>query len=336
MKTLLVLGATGVMGQRIVRLARRLLPDVRCVGGSRRAITDVNAIINAVGPFDYDPTTLVTSCFEAGCHYVDIAETPEFIVAVEQTAKELADKHDAAQRPPSVLSGCSTVPGLIQVFAQHWAGHEDVHHLRILLSLGSANPISPTLLFSLLRPLGQKTPDGATYFGELIRKSFPDTATRLYGRYPSPFEVNGIRIDDRWLSTQFYAGMDRAIYTYALWLVAKFLPRLSAPQLMRLCRFAIPLITIARWFGTTEGILSTEAHGDANQIVDEIQVRAQQEGLNVPALPSVWAARKLLEEDKLLPSGPISLDQLFTPQQVMEWLQQEGYVVSSHERRSAP
>lgn len=96
MNTLLVLGASGEMLRRVVRLARSLLPGVRVVeasrhpdpgdpdrrrvdihdhGSLRRALEDVDAVINAVGPFDYDPTPTVTACIESGCHYIDLAET---------------------------------------------------------------------------------------------------------------------------------------------------------------------------------------------------------------------------------------------------------------------
>ena len=77
MKQLLVLGATGVMGRCAVALARRRLRTSRVLQGLprrppdagpdpcavdihdpnslRRALADVQVVINAVGPFDYDP-----------------------------------------------------------------------------------------------------------------------------------------------------------------------------------------------------------------------------------------------------------------------------------------
>src|SRR5262249_35249739 len=103
MKRLLVLGATGVMGRLLVPLCRRLLPETEVLQASRhappaadqrtvdihdpeslrRGLAGIDAVINSVGPFDYDPRPLVTACVTAGCHYVDIAETPDFIAAVE-------------------------------------------------------------------------------------------------------------------------------------------------------------------------------------------------------------------------------------------------------------
>src|SRR5205807_3186622 len=123
-------------------------------------LAGADAVINAVGPFDYDPRPLVTACLAAGCHYVDIAETPDFIAAVEDAACPFAD----ASPPVHALSGCSTVPGLVQVLAQQWADHPEVRRLRILLGMGSNNPVSAALLYSLVKPLGTRAPDGTRYF----------------------------------------------------------------------------------------------------------------------------------------------------------------------------
>ena len=187
MKTLLVLGASGEMGRRVVRLARRLLPGVRVVETSRhadpgdpdqrrvdlhdhdslpRALAGVDAVINAVGPYDYDPTPLVTACTGAGCHYIDLAETAGFIDAVERAARV----RRAGGRRACVVSGCSTIPGLVRVLARRWADRDDVARVRILLSMGSGNPVTPALLFSLLRPLGSPAPDGSRYYDRLVRK----------------------------------------------------------------------------------------------------------------------------------------------------------------------
>ena len=343
MKTLLVLGASGEMGRRVVRLARSLLPGVRVVevsrhpdpgdpdrrrvdihdhGSLRRALEDVDAVINAVGPFDYDPTPPVTACIESGCQYIDLAETAGFIDAVERAA------HDrrAGGRRACVVSGCSTIPGLVQVLARQWADRDDVTSMRILLSMGSANPVTPTLLFSLLRPLGSRAPDGSRYFARLVRKTPPHASPRLYGRFPSSFDATGIRLGSRVLPATLHAGLDRDVLNRVLWLSARVLPALSSRLLMRLCRLAQPFMSPVRALGTPVGILVIEALGERGGLVDEIVVRADHEGLDIPALPSVWAVRRLLVEEDL-PDGAMSLDRLFTPREAASWLRQAGYAV---------
>jgi hypothetical protein len=339
MKTLLVLGATGLMGRRVVVLAGRLLPDVRVLRGSRRAapetdpdsravdvhdagsvrraLAGVQVVINAVGPFDYDPAPLLRGCAEAGCHYVDIAETPAFIAAVERLAGRQAG---------TAVSGASTVPGLVEVLGQQWSGRDDVRQVRILLGMGSANPVSPTLLSSLLMPLGSRAPDGSRYFDRLVRKRLRGLPARLYGRFPSPFDARGIRVGGRVLPATFFAGLDRPALVRALWWAARLVPRLPRPALSWLCRLAQPVLPLVRRLGTTVGVLSVEALDGQGRLLADVEVRAMREGLNVPALPSVWAARRLLAEEA--PSGALRLEQLITPQEAAGWLSAEGYQVA--------
>jgi hypothetical protein len=337
-KTLLVLGATGLMGRRIVALAGRLLPGVRVLRGARRvdpqadpdgravdihdidsvrrAVAGVQVVINAVGPFEYDPAPLLKGCAEAGCHYVDLAETPTFIAAVERLAGPLA----------AAVSGCSTVPGLVEVLAQQWSGRDDVRRVRVLLGMGTANPVSPTLFYSLLSPLGSRAPDGGRYYDRLVRKRLRGLPARLYGRFPSPFDTDGIRIGNRVLPATFHAGMDRAPAVHALWLAARVVPHLPRGALYRLCRLAQPVLPLVRALGTLVGVLSVEALDADGRLVAEMEVRAPREGLNVPALPAVWAAGRLVAGEP--PPGPLRLQQLITPQEAAGWLRAEGYQVT--------
>jgi hypothetical protein len=336
MKTLLVLGATGVMGRRIVALARRLLPGVRVLRASHRprpdtrsvdvhnphslrpALRDVNAVVNAVGPFEYDPEPLLAACMEAACDYVDIAETPLFIGWVEELARG----------PTRVVSGCSTVPGLVQVLAQHWAERDAVRQVRVFLGMGSRNPASSALIFSLLRPLGRKTPEGGYYFESLVRKRLCGLPARLYGRYPSAFDRQGMRIGGRTVPATFHAGMDRVWLSRTLWCAARVLPALSDDRLSFLCRLAQPAMPVVGALGTPVGVLSVEALDERGRTVDEIEVRARRNGLNIPALPAVWAVRRLLAPEPLPRAGALRLDELLSTGQAVDWLRAEGYHVS--------
>ena len=200
------------------------------------------------------PPRWSASCLDAGCHYIDIAETAEFLLAVERAMRD----RRAGGRRACVVSGCSTIPGLVQVLAQQWADRDDVKGMRILLSMGSGNPVTPTLLFSLLRPLGLRALDGSRYFDRLVRKTPPHASPRLYGRFPSSFDATGIRLGGRVLPATLYAGLDRDVLDRILWLSAKVLPALSSRLLMRLCRLTQPLMApVRRWARPSESSRSS-------------------------------------------------------------------------------
>jgi hypothetical protein len=128
--------------------------------------------------------------------------------------------------------------------------------------------------------------------------------------------------------------MDRTEAGYALWLAAWVIPWFSLGQLQRLCQFAMPVVSLVQRFGTKVGVLSVEALDSRGRTVEEIEVRATHEGLNVPALPSVWTVRRLFDDADPQPlRGPLRLDQLFTPDQVVMWLTEEGYIVTRWARR---
>ena len=201
--------------------------------------------------------------------------------------------------------------------------------MRILLGMGSANPVSPALFYSLLSPLGSPAPDGSRYYGRLVRKCLRELPARYYGRFPSPFDAAGIRIGGRVLPATFYAGLDRAAASHALWVAARVVPYLPPRALAGLCRLAQPVMPLVQALGTFVGVLSVEAFDGTGRLLAEVEVRAFREGLNVPALPSVWAARRLLAEG---PSpGPRCLDQLITTQEAAEGWRAEGYRVTGVE-----
>src|SRR5262249_51651387 len=156
------------------------------------------------------------------------------------------------------------------------------------------NPVSPTLLFSLLQPLGGRAPDGNRYFDRLIPHRPHSLPTRLYGRYPSAFDGRGIRIADHVVPARFHAGFDRGYIGCLLWGAAGRLPYLSPSQLHALCRVAQPALPLVQALGTPVGVLTVQGLDGRRRVVATVEVRAAREGLTVPSLPAIWAVRRLL------------------------------------------
>jgi hypothetical protein len=121
--------------------------------------------------------------------------------------------------------------------------------------------------------------------------------------------------------------LDRALLSRGLYLAAPLLHRLTPAQLRRACRLVAPALPLVQALGTPIGVLSLEGLDERGRLVAEIEVRARREGLNVPALPSVWAARRLLGPEPPAP-GVLRMEQLFAPAEVAAWLRQEGYAVA--------
>ena len=287
------------MGSRIARLFAGFAPEARVIPASRRgssalgagarrvevsdpatvlpALEGVDVLVNAVGPYRYDPAPLVRACVESGTHYVDLAESPEFLARARAAADGAA---------VAVVPGCSTVPGLIELLARPFFELPGAARIDAWLSMGSANAVSAALLEGLLAPLGRNAPDGARYFGQVESRTLAGRPLR-FGRHP-------VGLEDAPLPVRLYVGFDRAPLVYALRVVAPALGRLSEAAVSRLAHLGAPAVALARPFGTPRGVLRVEALDANGGRLASVEVEAHSEGLDVPAWPAVWAAARLL------------------------------------------
>jgi hypothetical protein len=339
----LVLGASGTMGRRIVALLRREAPELRVIGASRHperigtpearrldladpasfapALEGVRVLVHAAGPYDHDPRLLVAACLARGVDYVDLAEDPAFIARVR-----------AAARGPEVRSrvvpGCSTVPGMVALLARRFDSLErrdEVARVDAHLSLGSRNPVSYGLLYGLLRPLGAPGPGGARWFRELQRFRFADGLRRSFGAYPIALD-EGVALGGRRVPVHLFVGFDRGFVNLALSQAARVVPRLDAPTLARLARWALPVANAARAVGGSRGRLSVDALDAGGRRLGAIEVRADREGLDVPATPALWAAQRLAQGAEI-PPGVRSLDEILPLGEALDHLRKRGYTV---------
>ena len=320
MSRVLVAGGRGFMGRRIVRLLKQTLPDVEVLTAGRGAANDrpldvkepdaaalegVNVLINAVGPFDYDPTRLVNASHGAGAHYVDIAETEDFIA-------KAARAHDSL----AAVSGASSVPGLVQVLAQTCAA-EPPKRIRAQLSIGTKNPASTTLLYSMLQQVGR---DGC--FRSSWLRAHDGIAARRYGSYPGL--TASLRVGGRDVPAEFGFGFDRRSYTRLLLIFAPMIGLLPRPLLRFEAWWAALVSPLLGPFGTKVGILSLDALDESGAVTGSVEVRARENGLDVPAWPAVWATEALLKSTQ--PARRLS--DLLTPNATAEKLRAAGYEVS--------
>ncbi len=338
-----IAGGHGALGGRVRALCKRLAPTLDVVPASRRGrggerldlhadglagrLEGFDALVNAVGPYDYDPSPILRACAEARCHYVDLAELPRYV----EEAEEASRKYDAAGAGVAVVCGASTSPGLLASLAGEFLATPGVESIDAWLSIGTDNPATPALLFGLLRPLGETLPDGERAFSRVFRRDAAEGTTLAYGRYPFPRRGSRVRVGERDLPLRFYAGFDRALLAHVLRRAASWLPRIADSRLHFLSRIGSLAANAGRPFGGRVGRLALDARDAAGGCVASLEVRADRDGLNVPASPPVWALERLAEPGT--PSaGWIPFEALIDADAAKERLRKLGCRVDTWER----
>lgn len=342
----LVLGANGTLGVRITALLGQLIPEVAIITASRslstrhqhehrfvdiaeastynKAFRGIHYIIHAAGPFHHDPTPLVTYCLDHKIHYLDISEDPVFLNQIFKITTHYPNPQSY------VIPGCSTVPGLVAVLSQRFQQQDKIDNIKevqVFLNMGSKNPVSFGLIFSLLRPLGTRMSNGQLCFSKLHRLRHNQKTTRYYGLYPAPFS-EGITIGTQSFPLQFYVGFDRRTITYCLSVFSTFLAQLSDQNLQRLCHIALAVSPITRLFGTREGRLRIQAVDQNQQIIEHLEVIADKDGLNIPASQVIWAVKKLIAGNVPdIKPGYLTLPTLITADEAINHLRQQAYTV---------
>jgi hypothetical protein len=226
------------------------------------------------------------------------------------------------------VPGCSTVPGLVALLARRFdtlAERASVVRVEAHLSLGSRNPVSFGLLYGLLRPLGGKGPDGEAWFRKLHRFRFADGLVRSFGSYPIALG-DGVAIAGRRVPVRLFVGFDRGFVNRALAEAARFVPALEGRSLARLARWALPVANAARAVGGAEGRLCVDALDARGRRLAAVEVRAERDGLDVPATPPVWAAQRLAGGAEI-PPGVRSLDEIIPLAEALDQLRKRGYTV---------
>ncbi len=329
-----VLGARGLLGKRLVALLReipelreRVIPvgrkkgaikvDVRAPGTLAPHLTPGDIVVDLVGPYRHDPSPLLEVCVSRQAHYIDLCESPHRQARVRQWV-ELQPKQPVKS---CVLTGCSTIPALANALMP-LLERPGVRVLQwhVFLSMGTRHPVSASLLYGLLRPLGRSR-GGLQWWRESITRELGDGRWRRYGSYPASWPLERVR---------FWAGFDRAFYWYLLRVAAGLTAFMPDQLLWRLCQLGRPFASLFRLLGTERGSLRLELE-DENSSIRALEVRASEHGLTIPVLPALWAIRALLERSmdssREEPVGVLELSDLVSAKEAAANLQARGHVV---------
>ncbi|WP_137110152.1 SDR family oxidoreductase [Rhodobacter sp. SY28-1] len=278
----LILGGTGVFGERLARLlardghqitiAARGLPAAQSLAaelnatalqldrkGDLSALHGYQVIIDAAGPFHAygaDPYRLAKAALAAGSHYLDLADNAAFCAGITALDAEARTANKAA------ISGLSSVPAISSAAVRALAGTDCPLHIDSAILPGNRSPRGLSVMASILAQAGRpyplynagrwttvpgwSAPQDYALLGGLSRQGWrievPDT--RLF---PAHFGAETV---------EFRAGLELGIMRYGLAAFAtlrRVLPFPVTAPLVRAFRLAADLLAP---FGTGTGGMS--------------------------------------------------------------------------------
>jgi hypothetical protein len=260
---------------------------------------------------------LLEVCISRQAHYIDLCESPNRQARVRQWVELQPNKPIKS----CVLTGCSTIPALADALMP-LLERPGVRVLQwhVFLSMGTRHPLSASLLYGLLRPLGRSRGD-LQWWRESITRELGDGRWRRYGSYPASWPLERVR---------FWAGFDHGFYWYLLRVAAGLTTYMPDQLLWRLCQLGRPFASLLRLIGTERGSLRLELE-DENSSIRALEVRASERGLSIPVLPALWAIRALLDEHSASAPearvGVLELSDLISAKEVAANLQARGHTV---------
>jgi len=320
----LIVGASGVFGSRLARLAAHDASIRLTLAGRRRAPLDELAaelgcaiqlvdrdqvtagelagfdlVMDCAGPFQDSRTNLIEQCLAARVHYVDLADGREFVCGIGRF--DLAAKTAGI----AVISGASSVPALSHaVLDELTAGWCRIDSIRVGIFPGNRAPRGRSVVEAILSYVGRPVRE----FGDGAWRDVPGWALR--GRLDcgpagrrwasvcdTPEQDLLVRRYGPTRSAEFVAGLELPLLHLGLWL-------LSFPVRWGWLRSLRPaagsLLWIARRlrrFGSDRGAMIVEASGcgqagerrSSKWILDA----TANLGPNVPIVPALALVRRI-------------------------------------------
>lgn len=324
---ILVIGASGVFGSRLVNLlaaepgiavilggrTRQSLEAIRAdlaapcevavlnrdsITAGRILELNCQLVIDAAGPFQASHTHVIEAALAAGVHYIDLADGREFV-------RDIAG-FDARARSAgiAVIAGASSIPALSHAaIDQITSGWRAYHNITVGIFPGNRAPRGLAVVEAILSYVGkpvavfregewQQVPG----WGMAHRAEVPFVGKRWASVCDTPDQDLLVARYQPTHSAEFFAGLELPVLHLGLWLLS--LP-VRWGWLPSLLPFARPMLRIAKCllpFGTDKGgmtvaVRGLDAAGEPTTASWALNADSNR-GPYVPVLAAVALARK--------------------------------------------
>ena len=281
------------------------------------ALEGIAIVVNAAGPFQGMPLTLLGLCVDRGIHYIDLADDRDFVMRARSLARDRSAPGSAA-----VFPGCSAVPALSAVLsAIAVRDRGGVQMLRIQMAPGNRSPRQRATVESLLASVGRpiRLKDRTTLgWTEPRVFEFPAPVGRRRGYLVDVPDVELFPELFGAASVEFRAGAELGILNLGV----SFLGLLRRIGAVRDWSPYVPLFLraagLTAGWGHDWGALGVEAGGR------RVSVVADREGQRIAVLPAALMVQRLLKGPGR-PSGLVPLESWVSVEQLWEECLSRGY-----------
>jgi len=256
-------------------------------------------VIHTSGPFQTQHADIAEMILSAGCHYIDLADSRQYV-------KQMNNLDGLAkQQQVTAITGASTVPALSSaVLTWLQKNHQISHfkHIQMGITPGQKTPrglaTTRAVLSYLGKPLEPWTGSLRQRHGwmDTYLQNYPHIGRRLMANCEAPdldLLADHFSLDE----LQFSAGMGSKVLHLLMWLTA-VLVRTGLP--LKLERRAAFLLKISHWFdvlGTEDGgmhvnISALDADGKEIKLQWFLEAFAGC-GPQIPAVPAILLTEKI-------------------------------------------
>ncbi len=270
--------------------ARGVPLDIRNKADCRKAFAGHAVVVHCAGPFAERDTTVLESCLESRCHYVDIADDRRYVAKV----RGFDDRFQQAGL--AAAYGCSSLPGISGALASRLRDQspEPPARIRVTLFIGNKNAKGEAAVRSVFRNLEKdiRAPQGTIRaFGDPETVSLPAPWGRRsvlnfespeYDLFPEQFGAEAVSVK---------LGFELRMVHRGLALLARLPESWRWALLKPLVRTGNAL----RFLGSSGGAVKVEFFYKDGSVREET-LFAPEKGQRMAILPAVFVVRKLLSE----------------------------------------
>lgn len=258
-----------------------------------------NVVIHTSGPFQMQGYQVVEACLAQGAHYIDLADSRDFVINISQFNEE------ALAKQRLICSGASSVPGLSSAIIEHY-----LPEFKELISVEYA------IATAQLTNQGLATTTGVlSYAGKPFETLIDGALKKIYGwqdlrllkfwrlnrRFLSNCDIPDLALFPKRYPTlktvRFQAGLELKVLHISLFLFSWLARFHLLPPLNKLASPLLKISHLFNWLGTNNSGFYMSLQGLNQDNMPKIicfEINAQHgDGLYIPCIPAIFLTEKI-------------------------------------------